>query len=61
MIALLSFFALLEPRIQFFLREKSSSIDALHLGPFRIALPVGAGERKQLKSLQAIRIRHVRA
>ena len=44
MIALLSFFALLEPRIQFFLGEKSSSIDALHLWPLGIAFPVGAGE-----------------
>ena len=61
MIALLSFFALLEPRFQFFLREKSSAIDALHLRPFSIALPIGAGERKQLKSFQAICIRHMRA
>src|SRR5205814_9535016 len=61
MIALLSFFALLEPRFQFFLREKSSAIDTLHLRPFSIALPIGAGERKQLKSFQAICIRHMRA
>src|SRR2546429_691973 len=60
MIALLSFFALLEPRIQFFLREKRSAIDALHLRPFSITLPIGAGERKQLKSFQAISIRHMR-
>src|SRR2546425_6535570 len=60
MIALLSLFTLLEPPVQFLLREKSSSIDALHLRPFSITLPVGAGERKQLESFQAIRIRHMR-
>ena len=61
MIALLSLFTLLEPRIEFVLRKKRSSIDALHLWSLGITLPVSAGERKQLESFQAIRIRHMRA
>src|SRR5215210_3188572 len=59
MISLLSFFALLEPRIEFFLRKESRAVDALHLLLRRIAFPVSARERKQFESAQLVRVRNV--
>ncbi len=61
MIALLSFFALFQPRVQFFLREKRSSVDPLHLRPFRVPFPVSARQRQQLERFESICVRHVRA
>src|SRR5260370_29832913 len=60
MIALLSFLALLPPRVKFLRPEQSSAIDALHLRPLRVAFPVGTGQRQELESAQAVRVRHVR-
>jgi hypothetical protein len=59
MIALLSFFALLQPRIELFLREESRAVNALHLRLRSVAFPVSAGERKQLERAQLVRVRHV--
>src|SRR5689334_1213206 len=59
MIALLCFFALLQPRIELFLREESRAVDALHLRLRRVAFPVSAGERKQFERAQFVRARHV--
>ena len=50
MIALLGFFSLLQPRVQFVLREESRPIDALHLWPFGVAFPVGTRQRKKFES-----------
>src|ERR1044072_5937264 len=59
MIALLSFFTLLEPCIELFLREKSRAVDPLHLLLRRVAFPVSAGERQQLERLQLVSVRNV--
>src|SRR5712692_10079350 len=60
MIALLSFLALLEPGIEFFRREERRAVDALHLRPLSVPLPISAGQRQKLERAQAICIRHVR-
>ena len=52
MIALLGFFALLQPGVEFFLAEERRAVDALHLRLFGIALPISAGQRKQLEGFQ---------
>src|SRR5215211_8600940 len=59
MIALLSLFTLLDPRIELFLRKESRAVDALHLLLRRIAFPVSAGERKQLEGAQLVRVGNV--
>src|SRR5689334_13735904 len=56
MIAFLSFFALLQPRIELFLGEESRAVDTLHLRQRCIAFPVSAGERKQFESAQLVRV-----
>src|SRR5437660_2703831 len=61
MIAFLGFFTLLQPPIQFFLREESRAVDALHLRPFGVAFPISARQRQQLERAQAIRVWHVRS
>src|SRR5436853_2659508 len=61
MIALLGFFTLLQPRIQFFRREESRAIDALHLRASGVAFPISARQRQQLERAQTIRVRHVRS
>ncbi len=52
MVALLGFFELVEVLVQIFLAEERRAVDALHLVVLFIALPVGAGDGKQLESLQ---------
>ena len=42
MITLLGFFTLLQPGIKFLLRKECRAIDALHLRPFGVALPVSS-------------------
>ena len=42
MITLLGFFTLLQPGIKFLLRKERRAIDALHLRPFGVALPVSS-------------------
>src|SRR2546423_10300725 len=44
MISLLRLFTLLQPRIEFLLREEGRTVDPLHLRLRRVAFPVGAGE-----------------
>src|SRR5438128_757799 len=60
MIALLSFLALLEPRVQFLRCEERGAIDALHLRPLGVAFPISTGQRQKLERAQAVRVRHVR-
>src|ERR1700752_1203954 len=59
MVTLLSFFTLLQPRIQLFLREERGAVNALHLRLRRIAFPVSAGKREQFKCTQFVRVRNV--
>src|SRR5215831_19546902 len=61
MIALLSFFTLLQPPVEFFLGEERRAVDTLHLRTLGIAFPIGAGKRKQFEGFQPIGVRHVRA
>src|SRR6478736_4019201 len=61
MITFLGFFALLQPRVEFFLREESRAVDALHLRLRRVAFPVSARERKKFEGAQLVRTRNVRA
>src|SRR6266481_7704502 len=44
-IALFSLFALLQPGVQLLLCKESRAIDALHLRPLSVTLPIGAGKR----------------
>src|ERR1041385_5169431 len=59
MISLLCLFALLQPRVELFLREERRAVDALHLRLRGVAFPVSAGERKQLERAQLVRVRNV--
>src|ERR1700682_2055114 len=59
MISFLSFLALLEPGVQFFLREESGAVDALHLRILSVAFPVSAGKGQQLERSQLVGVRHV--
>src|SRR2546425_5804000 len=59
MIALFGFLTLLQPGIQFLLREEGRAIDGLHLRTFSVAFPISAGGGQQLERAQAIRVRHM--
>src|SRR5712691_664037 len=57
MIALLSFFSLLEPAVEFLLREKRRAVDALHLRLRGVAHPVCSRQRKQFERTQFAGVR----
>src|SRR5712692_501061 len=60
MIALLSFFALFQPRLEFLRREERRAVDALHLRSLSVAFPVRTGQRQKLERAQTVRVRHMR-
>src|SRR3984893_18817504 len=61
MIAALGFLEAVKVCVEFFLGEEARGIDALELRIAFVALPVGAGDAHQLKSLNALGRRDVRA
>ncbi len=60
-VALLGLFQLLEVIVQVLLAEEGGAVDALQLLVMLVALPVSAGDGKQLESLDLGSVRHVRA
>src|SRR5882672_3592883 len=60
-ISLFSLFALLQPRVQLFLRKEGRAVDALHLRLRGITLPISARKRKQLERAQLVGVGHVGA
>ena len=59
-VALLRFFHLVQPRVEFLLREEGGGVDALQHLPLLVAAPVGARGREQLEVLEVAGVLHVR-
>ena len=60
-VASLGLLTLVQPRVQLRRRREGGAVDALHLGAFDVALPVGAREREELEGAESVGARHVRA
>ncbi len=61
MVALLRFLDLGQVLVEFLLREPGCAVDALQLLVLLVALPVGAGDRKQLERLDFRSVGEMRA